>query len=94
MKVNFGIVDNHTLTFEGQHIDLHNNFNFVSFDCNVADREIKLNWQKSDGDWVAKNELSGLVLKHKAVIFLKVIEKDEKSSYVLSGHKGRSLGSF
>lgn len=81
MNVNFDISDNHALTFEGQHIDLHNNFNFVGFDYNVADREIKLNWQKSDGDWVAKNELSSLVLTHKAVTFLKVIDQDEKSSY-------------
>jgi hypothetical protein len=81
MKVNFDITDNHALTFEGQHIDLHNNFNFVSFDYNVADREIKLNWRKSDGDWVAKNEFLSLVLTHKAVSFLKVIDQDEKSSY-------------
>ena len=81
MKVNFDITDNHALSFEGQYIDLHNNFDFVGFDYNVADREIKLNWKKSSGDWVGKNELSSLVLAHKSVTFLKVIEQDEKSNY-------------
>jgi len=81
MKVNFDIIDNHALSFEGRHIDLHNNFDFVGFDYNVVEREIKLNWEKSNGDWVGKNELSSLVLAHKAVTFLKVIDQDEKSNY-------------
>jgi hypothetical protein len=81
MKVNFDITDNHALSFEGRHIDLHNNFDFVGFDYNVVEREIKLNWKKSSGDWVDKNELSSLVLAHKAVTFLKVIDQDEKSNY-------------
>ena len=81
MKVNFDITDNHALNFEGRHIDLHNNFDFVGFDYNVVAREIKLNWKKSSGDWVDKNELSSLVLAHKAVTFLKVIDQDENSNY-------------
>jgi hypothetical protein len=81
MKVNFDITDNHALNFEGRHIDLHNNFDFVGFDYNVVGREIKLNWEKSSGDWVDKNELSSLVLAHKAVTFLKVIDQDENSNY-------------
>lgn len=81
MKVNFDITDNHALDFEGRHIDLHNNFDFVGFDYNVVGREIKLNWKKSSGDWVDKNELSSLVLAHKAVTFLKVIDQDENSNY-------------
>ena len=81
MKVNFDITDNHALNFEGRHIDLHNNFDFVGFDYNVVASEIKLNWKKSSGDWVDKNELSSLVLAHKAVKFLKVIDQDENSNY-------------
>jgi len=81
MKVNFDIIDNHALNFEGRHIDLHNNFDFVGFDYNVTEREIKLFWKKSSGDWVDKNELSSLVLTHKVVTFWKVINQDEKSNY-------------
>ena len=81
MKVNFDIKDNHAIEISGRHIDLHNNFDFVGFDYNVADREIKLNWKKSSGNCVDKNEFSSLVLTHKGVTFLKVIEQDEKSTY-------------
>lgn len=81
MKVKFDIKDNHAIEISGRHIDLHNNFDFVGFDYNVADREIKLNWKKSSGDCVDKNEFSSLVLTHKGVTFLKVIEQDEKSTY-------------
>jgi len=49
MKVNFYIIDNHAIEIEGRQIDLHNNFDFDSFNYNVADREIKLYWNKSSG---------------------------------------------
>ncbi len=81
MKVNFDIKDNHAIEFAGRHIDLHNNFDFVSFDYNVSDREIKLHWKKSSGDCVDENEFSSLVLTHKVVTFLRVIEREEKSIY-------------
>jgi len=79
MKVNFDIKDNHAIEIAGRYIDLHNNFDFVGFHYNVADREIKLHWKKSNGDWVDKNEISSLLLTHKAVTFLRVIEQDDKS---------------
>lgn len=81
MKVNFDIKDNHAIEIDGRHIDLHNNFDFAGFDYNVANKEIKIYWKKSSGDWVEKNEFSSLVLTHKGVTFLRVIEQDEKSSY-------------
>ncbi|WP_231390110.1 hypothetical protein [Sphingobacterium pedocola] len=81
MKVNFEIKDNHALSTAGRFIDLHNDFDFVNFDYNVAEREIKLHWKKSNGDWVDKNEFSSLVLTHRGVTFLRVIEQKEKSIY-------------
>ena len=56
MKVNFDIKDNHAIEIAGRHIDLHNNFDFVGFDYNIADREIKLLWKKASGEWVDKKE--------------------------------------
>lgn len=88
MKVNFDIIDNHAIEIEGRQIDLHNNFDFHSFDYNVADREIKLYWNKSSGDWVDKNDFSSLVLTHKGVTFLRVIDQDEKSTYEDDGCLG------
>lgn len=81
MKVNFNIIDNHIIEIAKRQIDLHNNFDFAGLDYNIADREIKLYWKKSGGDWVDKNEFSNLVMTHKGVTFLRVIEQDEKSTY-------------
>ncbi|SKB36067.1 hypothetical protein SAMN05660841_00008 [Sphingobacterium nematocida] len=81
MKINFDIKDNHAIEIAGRVIDLHNNFDFVGFDYNIADREIKLYWKKSCGDWVDKNEFLSLILTHMGVTFLRVTEQDEKSTY-------------
>jgi hypothetical protein len=81
MRINFDIVDNCAVNYEGRHIDLHNNFDFCGFDYNVVERVIRLNWKKSNGDWVDKDEFSDLVFMHKGVTFLKVIDQDEKSTY-------------
>lgn len=81
MKVNFDIKDNHAIEIAERYIDLHNNFDFIGYDYNVVNREIKLHWRKSKGDWVDKNELSSLVLIHRGVTFLRVMEQDENSTY-------------
>jgi hypothetical protein len=81
MNLNFDLVDNYAINIAGRHIDLHNNFDFVSFVYNVVDREVKLHWKKANGDWVDKNEISSLVLTHKGVTFLSVIGQDEKSTF-------------
>jgi len=81
MKSNFSIIDNYALEIAGRHIDLHNNFDFVGFEYNVADREIKLHWIKSEGAWVDENECSSLVLTHTGVTFFRVIEQDKGSAY-------------
>ena len=88
MKVEFDIIDNHALSFEGHHIDLHNNFDFVGYDYNKAERQIKMNWKKSSGDWVRKYEFSSLILKHSAVTFLKVIDQDQIGNGEESGCLG------
>lgn len=81
MKLNFDIIDNHSLAFEKRLIDLHNNFDFVSFNYNIVEQEIKLYWKKSMGIWVDKNEFSSLIFTHKSVNYLKVINQDKNSTY-------------
>ncbi|MDP4208553.1 MAG: hypothetical protein Q8928_07040 [Bacteroidota bacterium] len=81
MKVNFDIIDNHALNFNGRCIDLHNNFDFVGFDYNIANRQLKLSWTKSKGNWVDKDELINLVLVHNSVTFLTITDQDENSSF-------------
>ena len=81
MNVNFDIIDNYAIEIAGRHIDLHNNFDFIGFDYNVADREINLHWKKSNGNCIDNNEFSSLVLIHKQVTFLRVIDQDPNSKF-------------
>lgn len=81
MKVNFEITDNHAISIAGRHIDLHNNFDFVGLEYNVANREIKLNWEKSSGDWVSNIELPGLILTHSDVSFFAITAQVENRNY-------------
>jgi hypothetical protein len=81
MIVNFDITNNCALNYDGRDIDLHNDFDFEGFDYNVAERQIRLCWKKMSGPWVAKDEFSSLVLTHKAVNYLMVVEQDENSTY-------------
>lgn len=79
MKVNFDIIDNIALNYQGLYIDLHNNFNFEKIEFNVDHNEVKLTWKKTDGEWVGKNELSKIILTHNGVDYLKIMGQDENS---------------
>ena len=67
--------------FEGIHIYLHNNFDYFNFDYNIEKREIKLFFRIHIGEWVSETEIKSLILKHKNVNYLKIIEQDENSKF-------------
>ena len=81
MIVNFDITNNSSLNYEGRDVDLHNNFDFLGFDYNVAEKQVILRWKNSSDHWVDRNEISNLFLIHKTVNYLMVIEQDENSTY-------------
>ena len=80
MKVNFEITDFQFLHFAEKQIDLHNNFDFVGLEYNVAGREIVMNWEKTSGDWVNESDFSSLKLVHKKVTFFNVVGQEAGSS--------------
>ena len=53
MNRNYEIVEGIYLVQGEYELDLHNNFNFSGFDYSIAERELELNWIRSDGDWVS-----------------------------------------
>jgi len=81
MTVNFRIEDNYALTYKGQHIDLHNNFNFIGYNYIVADRQLTLTWTKLIGEWVSENELSRLTLIHSNVFFININYDSKEYQY-------------
>jgi hypothetical protein len=81
MTVNFEIEENYALTYNGRHIDLHNNFNFIGCDYQITDRQLTLTWTRSKGDWVKEDELSKLTLIHYNVFFLSVGYDNKEYEY-------------
>jgi hypothetical protein len=76
MEVNFKIEDNYALNYNGRHIDLHNNFDFVSYHYEIPERQLKLIWKKSSR--VLDDELPVLELIHSDVFYLNInYSKDE-----------------
>jgi len=67
MKVNFEIEDNYAVQFQGRHIDLHNNFEFV--EIRDFQNQIEIEFKKSDGDWVSKEEPNELLFSFKEVSY-------------------------
>jgi len=55
MQKNFEVVDGIYLVQAPFELDLHNNFNFTGLTYSILDRKLILNWQRSNGEWVADN---------------------------------------
>lgn len=80
MKVNFDIKNNHILVINGFELDLHNNFDFIGLEYKVIEKEIKIKFEKTKGDWVDKNEFSSLIFTHFGVSYFQIDSKDENSN--------------
>ena len=72
MVSNFELEDSIAIKFAGRYIDLHNNFDFISYEYDILSRQIILKWIKSKGDWVQHNEFSSLQFIHSNVSFLAI----------------------
>ncbi|MBK0401441.1 hypothetical protein I5M27_00510 [Adhaeribacter sp. BT258] len=79
MKVNFELVENYAINFEGRHIDVHNDYDFVSFDFDIVSQILKLNWIKSDRNRITFNEILDFTLIHYEVNFLNIMPRDSKA---------------
>jgi len=72
MTVNFEIIDFYALFYDGEQLDIHNNFDFIGYEYKFSGRELILKWIKSDSDWVSDYEFSKLTLIHSNVSFLNI----------------------
>ncbi len=69
MKTNFEIEENYAVILNGIHIDLHNNFEFKNI--TESESEVRIEFVKSNGDWVHKNEFERLTFIHENITFKK-----------------------
>lgn len=80
MRVNFEINENIALDFPGMYIDLHNNNDFVGFECDVAQMILKLSWIRSNEKWAESAGYSEVQLTHLGVSYLKIIDRVDNRS--------------
>ncbi|MTI29924.1 hypothetical protein [Xanthovirga aplysinae] len=78
MKVNFEIEENYAVQFQGRHLDLHNNFELV--EIRDLEKEIEIEFRKSEGNWVPKDELNELIFTFKGISY-KYEEEGESEPY-------------
>ena len=70
MRTNFEIEENYAINFNGIHIDLHNNFDLKKI--LEIDDSIQIEFNKTKGDWVNKDEFDKIILHHKNVTYKKM----------------------
>ncbi|SRR6266498_3320864 len=80
--INFEIAnDNIALTLGDYYFDLHNIYDFISFEYRVAKKQFFILWERNDGNWVEKNLPKNLKLNFSNTSFLK-IKENEKDEFV------------
>ena len=72
MKVNFEITSSTEITYDGRHLDLHNNFEVKRFDYAISERKLSIHLSKAKGDWVKEDELENIAFIHRNVSFVNI----------------------
>ncbi|WP_109436989.1 hypothetical protein [Aquimarina sp. AU119] len=67
METNFEIEENYAVRFNGTHIDLHNNFDYIGLSKNG--NNISVNFKKTEGEWIKSNEFKNLNFEFKNVSY-------------------------
>ncbi len=75
-KVNFLVDSNYALDVDGQHIDLHNNFDFESVEYSIRHNRVSLTWIKGTGNWVKTDAPENIKIVFDNVLLLKVQTDD------------------
>lgn len=68
--------DNIAFEQNENYYDIHNNFDFISFNYSLAKREIVLNWVKGTGNWVPNNSPKSIHLIIRGISLFKAKERD------------------
>ncbi len=74
MTSNFKIRNFIEVVFEGRELDLHNNFSFVTYCYDKQADELKVHFDKANGDWVPTDEFDKLTFTLSKIHYLKTVE--------------------
>ncbi len=78
MKTNFTIEDNYAVIKDGNHFDLHNNFDYSGFVDNES--VFKIEFVKTSGDWVQEKDFNRLIFYFKDVSYRFFEDGDSKAN--------------
>ncbi len=67
--------DSIALNYNDKYLDLHNNFDFRSFNYDVTSRQLELIWTRSHEDW-SNESICAFKLVFRDIQFLKIRERD------------------
>jgi len=71
-KINFIVIDNYAIKVNGQHIDLHNNFDLKKIEYSIEENRISLTWTCTKGDWIPNDKIKSVKINFEEILFLKV----------------------
>jgi hypothetical protein len=90
--INFKIDnDNIALTTADYYLDLHNNYDLVSFEYRVKKRQFRISWLKNNGSWVDENLPKKLNLNFINTSFPK-IKENEKDEFIEDDNRLDTIG--
>jgi len=69
---NFIIDDDIYIVFEGNHFDLHNDYDFTGYEYSVDACRLSLSWKIGTGDWVRDGQPPSLRLDFEGVSYFEV----------------------
>lgn len=79
---NFNIdTDQIALAYNGQYLDIHNNYEFRGFNFDILSKQFYLTWTRSHEKW-ANEKLCGFRLVFRNVSFLKVRERNAELDFI------------
>ena len=93
--------DGIALEWQGQHLDLHNSFDFRGFHYHVHAQQVELTWLRSNEPWARDVQIPGLQLVFKQVAYFAVKARapeypftENKCLANISFHRPEERGEF
>jgi len=81
MNRNYEIVDGMYLVQGHYELDLHNNFDFKSFEYSLSERKLALNFERSSGNWVKLDTPKELIIEFKGVSEFRFLPRDSEKPF-------------
>lgn len=69
------------LIADGVIYDLHNNFDFIGYEYQSAQKEVWLRWRRGDGKWVPKDTPASLTLRFTGVSNFATRRRDDEMPF-------------